>query len=54
MKELELFLQDLEIGNFHDRILRLTRPFQEDNIFDKTKKNSMLYLKKNPFFNKKI
>jgi len=54
MKELELFLQDLEIGNLHDRILRLTRPVQEDNIFDKTKKNSMLYLKKNPFFNKKI
>ena len=54
MKELELFLQDLEIGNLHDRILRLTRPVQEDNIFDKTKKNSMLYRKKNPFFNKKI
>ena len=54
MKELELFLKDLEIGNLHDRIMRLTRPFQEDNIFDKNKKNSMLYLKKNPFFNKKI
>ena len=54
MKELELFLKDLEIGNLHDRILRLTRPVQEDNIFDKSKKNSALYLKKNPFFNKKI
>ena len=54
MKELELFLQDLEIGNLHDRIMRLTRPVQEDNIFDKNKKISMLYLKKNPFFNKKI
>ena len=54
MKELELFLKDLEIGNLHDRILRLTRPVQEDNIFDKNIKNSMLYLKKNPFFNKKI
>ena len=54
MKELELFLKDLEIGNLHDRILRLTRPVQEDNIFDKNNKNSMLYLKKNPFFNKKI
>ena len=54
MKELTLFLEDLEIGNLHDRILRLTRPVQEDNIFDKTKKISALYLKKNPFFNKKI
>jgi hypothetical protein len=54
MKELELFLKDLEIGNLNDRILRLTRPVQEDNIFDKNIKNSMLYLKKNPFFNKKI
>ena len=54
MKELELFMKDLEINNLHDRILRLTRPVQEDNIFDKNKKVSMLYLKKNPFFNKKI
>ena len=54
MKELDLFLEDLEIGNLHDRILRLTRPVQEDNIFDKTKKISALYLKKNPFFNKKL
>ena len=54
MKELELFLKDLEMGNLHDRILRLTRPVQEENIFDKSKQNSMLYLKKNPFFNKKI
>ena len=51
MKEFELFMKDLEIGNLHDRILRLTRPVQEDNIFDKNKKISMLYLKKNPFFN---
>ena len=54
MKELELFLKDLEMGNLHDRILRLTRPVQEENIFDKNKKNSMLYIKKNPFFNRKI
>ena len=54
MKELTLFLQDLEIANVQDRIMRLTRPVQEDNIFDKTKKISSLYLKKNPFFNKKI
>ena len=54
MKELELFLKDLEMGNLHDRILRLTRPVQEENIFDKNIQNSMLYLKKNPFFNKKI
>jgi hypothetical protein len=54
MKELVLFLEDLEIGNLHDRILRLTRPVQEDNIFNKTKKISALYLKKNPFFNKKL
>ena len=54
MKELVLFLDDLEINNLQDRILRLTRPLQEDNIFDKTKKISSLYLKKNPFFNKKI
>ena len=43
MKELELFLKDLEIGNLHDRILRLTRPVQEDNIFDKSIKFVMLY-----------
>ena len=54
MKELVLFLDDLEIHNLQDRILRLTRPVQEDNIFDKSKKISALYLKKNPFFNKKI
>ena len=54
MKELVLFLEDLEISNLHDRILRLTRPVQEDNIFNKTKKISALYLKKNPFFNKKL
>ena len=54
MKELELFLKDLEMGNLHDRILRLTRPVQEENIFDKNKKNPMLYIKKNPFFNRKI
>ena len=54
IKELTLFMEDLEIGNVHDRILRLTRPAQEDNIFDKTKKISALYLRKNPFFNKKI
>ena len=54
MKELLQFLEDLEIHNLQDRILRLTRPLQEDNIFDKTKKISALYLKKNPFFNKKI
>ena len=52
MKELVLFLDDLEINNLQDRILRLTRPLQEDNIFDKTKKISSLYLKKNPFFKK--
>ena len=54
LKEIILFLEDLEIGNLQDRIMRLTRPVQEDNIFDKTKKISVLYLKKNPFFNKKI
>ena len=54
MKDLVLFLEDLEIPNLQDRILRLTRPVTEDNIFDKTKKVSALYLKKNPFFNKKI
>ena len=54
MKDLVLFLDDLEINNLQERILRLTRPLQEDNIFDKTKKISSLYLKKNPFFNKKI
>ena len=54
IKELTLFMEDLEIGNVHDRILRLTRPTQEDNIFHKTKKIAALYLRKNPFFNKKI
>ena len=54
IKDLILFLKDLEIGNVQDRIMRLTRPVQEDNIFDKTKKINVLYLKKNPFFNKKI
>ena len=54
LKELIQFLDDLEIPNLQDRILRLTRPLQEDNIFDKTKKISALYLKKNPFFNKKM
>ena len=54
MKDLVLFLEDLEIPNLQDRILRLTRPLQEENIFDKTKKISAIYLKKNPFYNKKI
>lgn len=54
LKELVHFLDDLEIPNLQDRILRLTRPLQEDNIFDKSKKISTLYLKKNPFFNKKM
>ena len=54
LKELVQFLDDLEIPNLQDRILRLTRPLQEDNIFDKSKKISSLYLKKNPFFNKKM
>ena len=54
MKDLILFLEDLEIPNLQDRILRLTRPLQEENIFDKTKKISALYLRINPFFNKKV
>lgn len=53
MKEICYFLNDLELPNLQDRILRLTRPIQEDNLFDKTKKNTALYLKINPYFKKK-
>ena len=53
MKEICYFLNDLELPNLQDRILRLTRPIQEDNLFDKTKKNAAIYLKINPYFKKK-
>ena len=51
-KELRLFMSDLEIGNLHERVGRITQVVTETNIFDKTKQLSYFYYKKNPFFKK--
>ena len=45
-------MEDLQINNLNDRIIRLTQYVIEKNIFDQTKSFNALYLKKNPFFRK--
>ena len=52
-KDLNIFMEDLQINNLNDRIIRLTQYVIEKNIFDQTKSFNALYLKKNPFFFRK-
>ena len=46
-------MEDLQINNLNDRIIRLTQYVSEKNIFDQNKNFNALYLKKNPFFFRK-
>ncbi|MCQ2816293.1 MAG: sister chromatid cohesion protein DCC1 [archaeon] len=50
LKELKTFCEDLSLANLVDRINRLTQVVSEENLFNKEKKISYLYLKKNPFY----
>ena len=52
-KDLNIFMEDLQINNLNDRIIRLTQYVSEKNIFDQNKNFNALYLKKNPFFFRK-
>ena len=50
-KEIEIFMEDLELGNvLNDKIMRITQTVNEKNIFDNNIKFTSFYLKKNPFF----
>ena len=40
MKELKHFFGDLEISNLPERIKRLTQAVTEENLFDKSKKQT--------------
>ena len=52
-KDLNIFMEDLQINNINDRIMRLTQQIIEKNIFQPNQTFNALYLKKNPFFRKK-
>jgi hypothetical protein len=45
-------MEDLQINNINDRIMRLTQQIIEKNIFQPNQTFNALYLKKNPFFRK--
>ena len=50
-KEIEIFMEDLELGNvLNDKIMRITQTVNEKNIFDNNIKFTSFYLKKNPYF----
>jgi hypothetical protein len=51
-KDLNIFMEDLQINNINDRIMRLTQQIIEKNIFQPNQTFNALYLKKNPFFRK--
>jgi hypothetical protein len=50
-KEIEIFMEDLELGNLlNEKIMRITQTVNEKNIFDNNIKFTSFYLKKNPYF----